>query len=100
VWQGSPVPNTRAHVLKTLDVIAIMGLQDVRAGTIASACKTCGQTATMRLQCSTSTVDHSPGTATVQGDPTARHHTAGQGWHDRRIRQGVSHVVEDIICYF
>jgi hypothetical protein len=52
------------------------------------------------LQCSASATEHPPGTATVEGDPIARRHAADRGWRDRRTRQGMSHTVEDIICYF
>jgi hypothetical protein len=48
VQQGSPVPNARVHVFKVPDVRAIMGLQDVQAGSTVNACKTYRQTATMR----------------------------------------------------
>jgi hypothetical protein len=41
VQQGSPVPNARVHVSKAFDIRAIMGLQDVQAGTIDDACKMC-----------------------------------------------------------
>jgi hypothetical protein len=80
VQQGSHVPNTRAHVFKALDARAIMSLQDVRAGSAFNAYKTCGQAATVRLQCSAGPVDHSPNTTTVPGDPTARYHAADQEW--------------------
>jgi hypothetical protein len=43
------VPNVHAHISKTLDVRAIMGLQDVRAGSAVNACKICGQVATIQL---------------------------------------------------
>jgi hypothetical protein len=49
--QVSPIPNARVHVSKAPDVRAIMGLQDVWVGTDASACKTCGQVATVQRQC-------------------------------------------------
>jgi hypothetical protein len=45
------VPNERAHVSKVLDARAIMGLQDVRAGSAVNACKACGHIAIVRLQC-------------------------------------------------
>jgi hypothetical protein len=50
VRQGSPIPNARAHIFMVLDVRAIMGLQDVRAGIAASACKTCRHAATVQRQ--------------------------------------------------
>jgi hypothetical protein len=50
VRQGSPVPNARSHVSKAPDISVIMGMQDVRAGTTASACKTCGYAATVQCQ--------------------------------------------------
>jgi hypothetical protein len=43
--QGSPIPNACMHVSKAPDVRAITGLQDVWAGTINYACKTCKQAA-------------------------------------------------------
>jgi hypothetical protein len=48
VRQGSYVPNARAHISKTSDVMVIMGLQDVRAGTTDNAYKTCGHAATVQ----------------------------------------------------
>jgi hypothetical protein len=51
------VPNAHVHVSKALDIRAIIGLQDVRAG-------------------SASTMNHSPSTATVPSNSTARCHTA------------------------
>jgi hypothetical protein len=51
VRQGSPVSNARAHVSKAPNVMAIMGLQDVRAGTTANAYRTCGHTAIVQRQC-------------------------------------------------
>jgi hypothetical protein len=65
--QGSLVPNARTHVSKTPDVRAIMGLQNICAGSAVNACKTCGHAATVQLQCSASTVNHSPGIVIVQG---------------------------------
>jgi hypothetical protein len=47
--QSSHVPNARMYVFKAPDVRAIMCLQDMRAGCVINACKTCGQTTTMRL---------------------------------------------------
>jgi hypothetical protein len=44
---GPCVPNARAHVSKMLDVKAIKGLQDVRAGDAVNACRTCGHAATV-----------------------------------------------------
>jgi hypothetical protein len=38
------VLNAHTHVSKALDVRAIMGLQDERAGIAFNACKTCGHT--------------------------------------------------------
>jgi hypothetical protein len=55
-----------------------MGLQDVQPGTTDNACKTCGQTAIVQLQYSASSANHSPDTATVQGDPTARRRAVDQ----------------------
>jgi hypothetical protein len=52
--------------------------------------------ATVRLKCSASAADHLPGTATVQGDPTAWRDGIDQGRRDRR-RQDVSHTVKNII---
>jgi hypothetical protein len=72
VQLGTHVPNTHMHVFKALDIRAIMGLQDVQVDNIVNACKACRQTATMRLQCSASTMDHSPNTATVPSDSTTR----------------------------
>jgi hypothetical protein len=68
--------SMHAHVYKALDVRAIMGLQDVQTGSIVNACKACRHAATVRLQCSADTMDHSPVTATVLSDSTARRHTA------------------------
>jgi hypothetical protein len=45
---GSRVFKTRTYVSKASDVKVIMGLQDVRAGCTFSACKTCGQAATVQ----------------------------------------------------
>jgi hypothetical protein len=44
---GSCVSKARAHVFKALDAKAIMGLQDVQAGGVINACKTCGQVTTI-----------------------------------------------------
>jgi hypothetical protein len=55
--------------------------------------------ADMRLQCSAGPVDHSSGTATVSGDPTARRHTVGRARRGGTTIQGVHHAVKDIICY-
>jgi hypothetical protein len=44
------VPNERVLVSKSLDVRAIMGLQDVRVGSAVNACKSCGHVAIVRLQ--------------------------------------------------
>jgi hypothetical protein len=44
------VPNARTHVSKALDVRAIIGLQDVRTGSVVNACKTCGHVATVHRQ--------------------------------------------------
>jgi hypothetical protein len=76
--QGSLVPSTCVHVSKAPDVRGIMGLQDVQPGTTDNACKTCGQTAIVQLQYSASSTNHSPDTATVQGDPTARRRAVDQ----------------------
>jgi hypothetical protein len=78
VWLGPRVPNAHVHVSKTPDVRAIIGLQDIRAGSTVNACKTCGYTTTVLLQCSPSTIDHSHGTATVPDDLTARSHAADE----------------------
>jgi hypothetical protein len=48
VRQCLPVPNARAHVSKTLDVRAIMSLQDMRAGSAVHAYKTCRYAATVQ----------------------------------------------------
>jgi hypothetical protein len=53
---------------KAPDHKAVMGLQEVQAGTAASACKTCRKLAIVWLHYSASTIDYSPVTATVQGD--------------------------------
>jgi hypothetical protein len=42
-----------------------MGLQDMRTGSAINACKTCGQTTKVQLQCSANIMDHSPDTTTV-----------------------------------
>jgi hypothetical protein len=47
VRQGSPVPNAHAHISKEPDIGAIISLQDVWVGTVASACKMCRQVATV-----------------------------------------------------
>jgi hypothetical protein len=47
VQLGMHILSARAHVSKALDVRAIMGLQDVRAGSAVNACKVCGQAATV-----------------------------------------------------
>jgi hypothetical protein len=62
------VPNARTHISKTPDVRAIMSLQDVRVGSTDRSCKKCRHEATVRRQCSASSVDHLCGTATVLGD--------------------------------
>jgi hypothetical protein len=67
------------------------------------ACKTCGQApqpvlarhANMRLQYNDSTVDYSPGTATVPDDPTTRRHAADQVWCGRMTRPGVPTQLKD-----
>jgi hypothetical protein len=64
--RGSRVPNMRTHVIEVL--------QDVRAGRVIMTYKTCEQAATEHQQCCVGPVDHSHDTATVQADPTARHH--------------------------
>jgi hypothetical protein len=71
--QVSMVPNIRA----------IIGLQDMWVGSTVNACKACRQAATMRLQCSASTMDHSLGTATVPNELTSRCHTAGRVQHGK-----------------
>jgi hypothetical protein len=45
---GMLVPNACAHVAKVPDVRAIMGLQDMRTGSIVNAYKKCRD---MRLLC-------------------------------------------------
>jgi hypothetical protein len=42
VQLGSHIPSTHMHVSKALDVRAIMGLQDMRGGSVINACKMCG----------------------------------------------------------
>jgi hypothetical protein len=49
VQQGSPIPNACVHISKVPDVMAIMGLQDVRAGTVVNACTMYRQAATVWL---------------------------------------------------
>jgi hypothetical protein len=49
VQLGSHVSNTRTLVSMVPDVRAVMGLQDVRAGSAVNACKTCGHAATVWL---------------------------------------------------
>jgi hypothetical protein len=61
VQLGTHVPNVHAHVSKAPDIRAIMGLQDMWAGSIANTYMACRQTVIMQLQCSASTMDHSPG---------------------------------------
>jgi hypothetical protein len=63
VQQCPPIFNARAHIYKAPGVRAIMGLQDVRAGTTVNACMTCEQApqsmsarrVDRRLQCCYST---------------------------------------------
>jgi hypothetical protein len=76
VQLGQHVHNTHALIFKAPDIRAIMCLQDVWAGNTINVCKTCVQAAIVRLQCSASTVDHSPDTTTVPGDAIAWCHTA------------------------
>jgi hypothetical protein len=45
---GSHVLNTHAYVYKASNIRAIMGLQDVWEGSAITACKTCGQAATVQ----------------------------------------------------
>jgi hypothetical protein len=59
------VPNAHAHIFKTPDVRAIMSLRDVHACSVVNACMMCEHVAIVRIQCNTSTVDHSSGTNTV-----------------------------------
>jgi hypothetical protein len=75
---GTYVHNARTHIFKVPNIRAIMGLQDVRVGSTVNAYEACKHVATMRLHCSASTMDHSPGTATVPSDSTSRCHTADQ----------------------
>jgi hypothetical protein len=44
---GTHVPNARTHISKAPDFRAIMGLQDVRTGSVVNACKACRQVATV-----------------------------------------------------
>jgi hypothetical protein len=44
------VLNARTQISKALDIRAIMGLQDVRAGSAVNVCKACRQTATVQRQ--------------------------------------------------
>jgi hypothetical protein len=76
VQLGTHVPNVRVHVFKASDVRVIIGLQDMWANSVVKAYKACGQAATVRLQCSASTIDHSPDIAAVLSDSTACHHVA------------------------
>jgi hypothetical protein len=89
MWRGLPVPNARAHISKVPDVRAIIGQQDVWAGSTVHACKMCGQMATVWLQCSASTVGHSPGTVTVPGNQTSRCHAADRVRCGRMTRPDV-----------
>jgi hypothetical protein len=73
---GSCVSKSHVHVLNAPDVRAIMDLQDMWTGGTFNACKTCGQTTIVQLQCSVDPVDHSQGTARVPDDPIARCHVA------------------------
>jgi hypothetical protein len=61
-----------------------MDLQDMRTASIVNACKACGYVAIVRVQCSANTMDHSPGTTTVQSDSTAQRHTADRVQRGRR----------------
>jgi hypothetical protein len=90
VQLGPHVPNTRTHISKAPNIRAITGLEDVRAGSTVNVYKACGYAATVQLQCSASTVDHSPSTVTMPGDPTARRNTTDQVWCGRTIRPGVT----------
>jgi hypothetical protein len=76
VQLGMHIPNARTYVSNAPDIRVIMGLQDVRADNTVNACKACIQAATVRLQYSASTIDHSPSTAIVPSDSTAWRHTA------------------------
>jgi hypothetical protein len=97
---GSWVSKAHMHVSKVADARAIMGLQDMRAGDISNACKTCEHVAIVRLQYCTGPVDHSHDTATVPGDLTGQHHSMDRAQRGRTTRQDIPHAVEDIICYF
>jgi hypothetical protein len=99
VQLGQHVPNARAHISKALDIKAIMGLQNVRACSAVNAYKTCKQMAIVQLQCSVSTVDHTPGTATVSRASTPRCHTADRVRRGRTTRKGIPHTTEDNIYY-
>jgi hypothetical protein len=75
---GTYVPNARAHVSKAPHVRAIMLLQDVQVGSVVNTYKAYGYASTVLLQYDTNTMDHSPDTAIVPSDSTARCHTADQ----------------------
>jgi hypothetical protein len=91
---GSHVSNAHVHGSKAPDVWAIMGLQDMQAGTAINVYKMHRQAAIVWLQCSAGPVDHSSGIATVPGDPTARHHAADRVRRGRMMRKGMHHAVE------
>jgi hypothetical protein len=78
VQLGTHVLNARVHIFKAPHIRAIMRLQEVQTGSIVNTCKACGQVSTMWLQCDVGTIDHSPGTATMPSDSTARRHTANR----------------------
>jgi hypothetical protein len=89
VQKSSRVPNTRVHISKASDIKAIMGLQDMGGGTADNACKMHGHAATLMLQYSASTANHSPSTATVQSDPKARLHAVDRGRCGRMTRSDI-----------
>jgi hypothetical protein len=47
VQLGTHVPNVRAYAFKVPDIRAIIGLQDVRAGSVVNSCKACKQIVTV-----------------------------------------------------
>jgi hypothetical protein len=59
IKENSRVCKARTHIFKVSNVRVIMGLQYMWVGCTFNACKTCGQAATVRLQCNVGPVDHS-----------------------------------------
>jgi hypothetical protein len=98
--QGSQILNARSHISKAPNVKAIMGLQDMWVCHAFNACKICEQAATMLLKCNAGPIDHSPSTATMSGNPSARRHAADHMRRGGTIGLDAHHIVEDIICYF